>query len=413
MNENIIDVLLQRFETVTTAAFATVGNATMGILWMLAGIAVALAVVFNMFGGKTPWMALFSKVIMIGFFSWLVMAWPEVIKQVQETFIQVGLMSGGSSMSAEDFMSPSKIAEFGDEVAGLLFKAADDIEFGFSFRDGFSGSVSEWIAYTLAAWVTKFGYWLTALMVFASLIIFFVSSVISLFLVAFMVFAGTAWIGRGALGWLVSAGTMLMALAAVSSIMVPIFKGLTIDEVDQYAANQALLAALAMIVLVIAAGAIARGIGNGVATFGMGAAVSTAASAAVVTGAAVAGTAMLGGAAARAATSQMQAARVASAAGPKLSMNSPASYMKAGKIEDASLKGRAAAAGRAHSAAQSSQSTSVSASASQPASRGLKQIANRPALAAPNMSMVGSIMMARAAVPEIADEGPSLQPTNI
>lgn len=391
MNENIIDALLNRFETATAAGYANIIPPTLGILWMLAGIALALAVVFNMFGGRTPWVPLFTKAVLIGFFSWLVQNWAAVIDQVQHTFISVGLMAGGSSMTASDFMSPSKIAEYGDELAGVFFAAAADVSPSFSFMSGTSGSIGEWLGFYLAGWGVTFGYWLTALMVFASQVVFHVTGVLSLFMLAFMAFTGTAFIGRGAIGWLVSAGTMLMAMAAITSIMVPVVEGLAFDTVDEWAARQAILASLVMIALVVASGAIARAFGNGVATMGMGAALGTGAGAAIATGAVAAGGAMLAAPAARAAMSQMNAAIASRFPNSIAAVSAKSVPFGGGSIGIASPTN----------------------TANKPAisNKGIQQLTSRNAL--PTPSAVSSIMIARSAIPEVADDGPNMQPTNV
>lgn len=403
--ENVLDVLLQRFDAATQAAYVNVGGATVSILWMLAGIAVALSIVFNMFGGKTPWMALFSKFILIGFFAWLVEAWPAVVDQIQGTFIQVGNMAGGSTV---DFSKPSAVSAHGSEVAGVFFKAAREVPF--SLWD-MGTWVNGFVAFFLAGWAIQLGYWVAAIMLAVSQVFFSVASIAALFMTAFMVFTGTAWMGRGALGTLVSRGLSLMMLAVILSISTPVFNAIAYDTADAYAANQAILSSLVMLVLVFGSNAIARSVGNGVASWGMGSALSTAGAAAVGVGAVAAGAAMVAGPAARAALGQMSASQAASAAGPKIAMNASSSYTTAGKIEDMSLKGRTASTSRpSFSASPEASSSGNAASGSQVSSRGIKQLqAARPAMP----SAVSSILIARAAVPEIADEGASLQPSNV
>ncbi|TVR95796.1 MAG: hypothetical protein EA406_13315 [Rhodospirillales bacterium] len=393
MDQNdILDQVILQFQNVIANAYGLLLPDAMWLFNTLAAIGLCLVIVMLMLAGQSPWVPLLRKVLVLGFFAWLMGNWGAVTDQVMQSFIGLGLQAGGSTMSPAEFMRPSMINRAGEELATPLFVAASQ---QLTWSNAFSsGALDTWLGFTVAGWMVRIAFYILAIAVFLSLVGFLLSTAVALPLLAFSAFAGTAWIAKGALGLIVSSSVYMMTFAAIASLTSPLMTSLAVaPNPDIAIAGQAVLSALMVLGLIWFAGRIAAAVASGGVALGLSQGVAAAGSAAVV-GAATVGAAALATPAAR---DTITRANATFAAG-----GSPAPGLMWNK--------RAGAAGVA-SGAKAPAGAGALASGDAPSGRAAQMLEDRRSRALP--SPTTAVFLAKAAVPEGGDVSPNMQPSNI
>ena len=262
--------------------------------------------------------SLVRKILLVGFFAFLVAHWPILTKTVVNGFAALGLKAGGGGMSVSTFTtSPSQIVMAGIKVIAGLMQDVKKISPGpiefFAHIDVVAMAIVAAVGILIA-------FVILAVEIVVTIIEFHIVTLVAFVTVPFGVLTQTSFMSERAIGYVVSVGIKLMALAIVVSLGTTVFDNYTVSPDPGIGEDVGLLlAAVVMVMLALKIPAIAAALVSGGPQLNAGGALMGAAG--VAAGVAGAGLAMraVGGAVASgwaAGGGQVAAARSAAAAIP-------------------------------------------------------------------------------------------------
>ncbi len=305
----VLDDFLARFESQVDSGFGLIQGNVQGVFAVLVVISIGLsALLWAVDENQNVPAALIRKVLLFGFFAWLITSWHNLSLTVVNGFAALGLKAGGGGMSLSDLMqSPSNVVTDGLNVAFSLL-----LYIGRLARDGAGTGFFTHFDAILVAAVAAIGIILAFLIlgieITVTIIEFHIVTLIAFVTVPFGILTQTAFMSERAIGYVVSVGAKLMAIGLIVSIGEQIFTTYTVSADPTWQEDCGLLlAAICMVMLALKIPAIAGALISGGPQLNAGSAVAGAAGlAAGVGGLALAGRmaagAVAAGAGARAAS---------------------------------------------------------------------------------------------------------------
>jgi type IV secretion system protein TrbL len=323
----VLDDFLNKFRAQVDAGFGLIAgdvSATLGTLVVISIVITALLWAID--ENQNVLASLVRKVLLVGFFAWLVSQWPTLTKTVVNGFAALGLKAGGGAMTVTTFTtSPSQIVMAGINVISGLMQYVKKISPGpiefFAHIDVVAMAIVAAIGILIA-------FVILAVEIVVTIIEFHIVTLVAFVTVPFGVLTQTAFMSERAIGYVVSVGIKLMALAIVVSLGTTVFDNYTVSPDPGIGEDVGLLlAAVVMVMLALKIPSIAAALISGGPQLNAGGAVMGAAGvAAGVAGGALAmralGGAVAGGWAAGGA--QVAAARSAAGAIPPPGSTPPA-----------------------------------------------------------------------------------------
>lgn len=219
METAAINSALDRFLGMTDQGFGLIQGDVGFVLNTLIVISITLAGVNWALKGEAPIAPFFSKILFIGFFSFLVQNWKEIAGAINESGAMLGLRAGGSSLSLAELHNPAGLAERGKALFGRVIELND----GLNFLVDFPTMLTIWVA----ALAILLAFFVLALQIFVQLISFKLGSLAAFVAVPWGVFSGTAWVAERPLGWVASSAMRLFLLAFVVSFAINFVDGLS------------------------------------------------------------------------------------------------------------------------------------------------------------------------------------------
>jgi type IV secretion system protein TrbL len=234
-----------------------------------------------------------SKILIIGFFIWLINDYPMIVESLIEGFVYMGLKASGDNITIQHFFDPSLIASYGIEVTAPILD-----------------EVSVWqplqaIVAGISSLIILLCYFIIAIQITVAVLEFYISAVLALVLIPFGVLKKTSFLGEKAIGAVISQGVKLMVLAFVMGIISPILSSMPIPK-DGMGLNEIfslVFMCLFFVMIVWQAPAIAAGLMSGAPTLNAGTAVASAGAGGAAIGAAAMTASSGAGGAMKAATS--------------------------------------------------------------------------------------------------------------
>jgi type IV secretion system protein TrbL len=312
----VLDDFLNKFKTQVDAGFGLIQGDVSGVLATLVTISIVItAVLWAIDETQNVLASLVRKVLLVGFFAWLVAQWHTLSTTVVNGFAALGLKAGGGAMSVSTFTtSPSQIVMAGIKVIQGLLQyvqkiAPGPIEF-FAHIDVVAMALVAAIGILIA-------FVILAVEIVVTIIEFHIVTLVAFVTVPFGVLSQTAFMSERAIGYVVSVGIKLMALAIVVSLGASVFDTYTVSANPGIGEDVGLLlAAVVMVMLALKIPAIAGALISGGPQLNAGSAVMGAAGvAAGVAGGALAARALGGAVAGGWAAGGAQVAAARSAAG--------------------------------------------------------------------------------------------------
>ena len=275
----LINQFLARIFGAIDSGFGLIAGDVNHLFNMLIILNIVLAGLWWAYGARDAIEGLLRRVLMIGFFAFVLTNWAALTDMVFNSFALLGLKAGGDRLSLAEFMNPGRVALLGVDIV---------TEFGEKI-----GALSLWDAFfttallTLAAIVVLAAFFVIAIQIFVSLIVFKISALAAFVLVPFAIFSKTSFIAERPLGYVVSGGVRLFIIAALVSLSYDLFANIQLTQlaIDQVAGIA--LGAIALAVLSFVAPRIAGDIISGGPSLGGGTALAGAAAGAMVAGAGV------------------------------------------------------------------------------------------------------------------------------
>lgn len=213
--------------------------------------------------------SLMRRFLFISFVLFLIQEFPTLVDTVSESFIQLGIKAGGSTISRQRILDPGQVATIGWESAELLWKEARDLT---GPIDTLS-NIFEIVVLFVSGVVVLLAHLAIALQVFIAFISLKLGSLVCYVLLPFAVFQGTAFIIERPLGWLIGLCVRLMLIALVVSAAHSLFAQLTVGDPQDVQLREAIALAFGagiLWVMTFLASRLANDLVSGVPSLGLG-----------------------------------------------------------------------------------------------------------------------------------------------
>ncbi|WP_186119516.1 P-type conjugative transfer protein TrbL [Burkholderia gladioli] len=351
MNDlSVIDQFLAVFSQYIDSGFGLLHGEVAYLSATLIVIDMTLAGLFWAMGGEEVLAKLIRKTLYVGAFAYIIGNFNTLAGIVFRSFVGLGLLATGSSLSISNFLQPGRLAAVGVQAGQPILQQVGTMSNGITAV--FSNI--DMIVILLLAWViVVISFFILAVQLFVTLIEFKLTTLAGFVLVPFALWNKTAFLAEKVLGNVVSSGIKVLVLAVIVGIGSTIFGQFQTPAGADPSLNHALaimLASLTMLGLGIFGPGIATGLVSGAPQLGAGAAAGTALG---VAGLAVAGGAAVATGGAAVAAGARLAAR--GAVGTARAAGGAASAYRAGATASGATGARAFGAGMANVARSGAQ----------------------------------------------------------
>jgi type IV secretion system protein TrbL len=304
--------LMSVFSNTVTAGFAALTGPVNSIFGLMIALVVAMTgIQWAVSSNRDALAGAFSKILLIGAFAYIINDWQGLSETIFAGFLQLGLTAGGGTISSADFLNPGAVIETGWQIVKALGDAPTTTEDPLDVI----GNLIDAIIIGISMLGIMVAFAILALQIIVTLLEFKIVTLGGFILLPFGILSKTAFMAERPLGYVVSSGLKVLALAIVVSGAQAVFAQLTPSpEPDIYEAMTILTAAIILAMLSLFAPNLAAALVSGGPALGAGAL--------AVGGLAVGGAA--GVAAAGIAGAGAAAAGGASGAGSKIASSSKA-----------------------------------------------------------------------------------------
>jgi len=305
-NADTANDLMIAFSNTVSAGFDALSGAVDGVFALMIALVVALTgIQWALSPNREVLAAAFGKVLLIGFFAYLINDWRQLSETIQVGFIQLGLSAGGGALSEAEFLNPGAVLEQGWRIVKALGEAPAPVENPLDVM----GNLTDALILGLAMIGIMLAFVVLALQIIVTLLEFKIVTLGGFVLLPFGIWSKSAFLAERPLGFVASSGLKVLALAIVVSGARSVFDQLQPTEnPDLYEALAILAASILLAMLAIFIPSLAAALVTGGPALGAGAAATGALAVAGGGALAVAGAARLGGMGARIAESARAAA---------------------------------------------------------------------------------------------------------
>jgi type IV secretion system protein TrbL len=334
--------LMAVFSNTITSGFAALVGPVNGIFGLMIALVVAMTgIQWAVSSNRDALAGAFSKILLIGTFAYIINDWQGLSETIFAGFLQLGLTAGGGSISSADFLNPGSVIETGWQIVKALGDAPTTTENPLDVI----GNLIDAIIIGISMLGIMVAFAILALQIIVTLLEFKIVTLGGFILLPFGILSKTAFMAERPLGYVVSSGLKVLALAIVISGAQAVFAQLTPSgEPDIYEAMTILTAAIILAMLSLFAPNLAAALVSGGPALGAGALAVGGLAVGGAAGVAAAGIAGAGAAAAGGASkiaSSSKAAAGASAGKPPSGPSGPSPSSAAGSAGSGSRNGGA------------------------------------------------------------------------
>lgn len=224
-----LDEFIRRFTTQIDSGFGIISGEVQAVLGTLVVISIVLtAILWAIDETQNVVAALVRKILLVGFFAWLVGNWHSLSMTVVNGFGQLGLRASGGG-SVDDFMNSPTVAV--DAGMQIVVKLMDYIGEMAKQNGGFGAlqNIDVIIVAAVAAIGILLAFIILAIEVAITIIEFHLVTLIAFVTVPFGVLSQTSFLAERAIGYVISVGLKFMALAVILGIGINIFQQFTLS----------------------------------------------------------------------------------------------------------------------------------------------------------------------------------------
>ena len=310
--------LMAVFSNTVSAGFSALQGPVNGVFGLMIVLVVALTgIQWALSSNREVLASGFGKILLIGAFAWLINDWQALSETLYAGFLELGLTAGGGDLSRGDFLNPGAILAEGWRIVKALGDTPTPVENPLDI----AGNLTDALILGLAMIGIMLAFAVLALQIIVSLVEFKIVTLGGFILLPFGIWSKSAFLAERPLGYVVSSGLKVLALAIVVSGARTVFDQLQpSSNPDIYEALTILVASILLAMLALFIPNLASALVTGGPALGAGALITgglAVGGAGLLTGAGMVGA---GGAAARLAGP----ARAASGAGAGRSASPPA-----------------------------------------------------------------------------------------
>ncbi len=278
MEFNTLTNTLNNFLAVFSLGYGNLWASTLWLFVTLLAIEICLFGLYFAFGAKN-YVDAFWRVIFIGFWWWIVNAFPALSTMVMDSFVAWGNTAGGGG--AANILDPSAIASLGAVAAVPIFDLMDSLG---------NFDIGKKLILSLLWLIVVLVFFIIAIQIFITMLEFYLMVALSSVLLPFGLLNKTKFLAEKALGGVISFGIKLMVLSFLMTVAQPILALAVLPPDPTYNDIMALILTVgAIAVLVWNAPGIAAGMLSGSPSLTAGTAVQGTAVGALAGSAAVAG----------------------------------------------------------------------------------------------------------------------------
>ena len=264
--------LMVVFSNTVSAGFDALQGSVNGVFGLLIVLVVALTgIQWALSSNREVLAAGFGKVLLIGAFAWLINDWQQLSETIYAGFLELGLTAGGGSLTREEFLNPGAILHQGWEIVKALGETPAPVNNPLDVM----GNMADALILSLAMIGIMLAFAILALQIIVSLLEFKIVTLGGFVLLPFGIWNKTAFLAERPLGYVVSSGLKVLALAIVVSGARTIFEQLQPSaNPDIYEALTILVASLLLAMLAIFIPNLASALVTGGPALGAGAALA-------------------------------------------------------------------------------------------------------------------------------------------
>lgn len=264
--------LMVVFSNTVSAGFDALSGPINGIFGLMIALVVALTgIQWALSPNRDLLAGGFAKVLTIGAFAWLINDWQALSETVYAGFLELGLTAGGGSLSREEFLNPGAVLAQGWEIVRALGETPAPVENPLDV----AGNLGDALILSLAMIGILLAFAVLALQIIVSLLEFKIVTLGGFVLLPFGIWSKSAFLAERPLGYVVSSGLKVLALAIVISGARTIFDQLQpTANPDIYEALAILVAALLLAMLALFIPNLASALVTGGPALGAGAALA-------------------------------------------------------------------------------------------------------------------------------------------
>ncbi|MDO9586748.1 MAG: type IV secretion system protein, partial [Brevundimonas sp.] len=208
---------------------------------------------------------------LIGAFAWLINDWQQLSETIYAGFIELGLTAGGGSLSRADFLNPGAILAQGWEIVKALGETPAPVDNPLDVV----GNMADALILGLAMIGIMLAFAVLALQIVVTLLEFKIVTLGGFVLLPFGIWNKSAFLAERPLGYVVSSGLKVLALAIVVSGARTIFDQLQPSaNPDIYEALSILVASILLAMLALFIPNLASALVTGGPALGAGAALA-------------------------------------------------------------------------------------------------------------------------------------------
>jgi type IV secretion system protein TrbL len=273
VDSGVSNDLMTAFSDTITAGFASVAGAVNALFALMIVLVVALTGIYwALSENRAALSSAFSKILLIGFFAYLINDWQALSETLYSGFIELGLMAGGGSISAAEFLNPGAVIETGWDIVNRLGEnpaheaGALDIV----------GNLIDGLMFALAMLGITIAFAILAIQIVMALIEFKIVTLAGFVLLPFGIWSKSAFMAERPPGYVVSSGLKVLAVALIVSGAQALFGRLIpSDEATIYEALTILTASMMLAMLAMFIPNVAASLITGGPTLGAGAAITS------------------------------------------------------------------------------------------------------------------------------------------
>ncbi|MCI0429692.1 MAG: P-type conjugative transfer protein TrbL [Rhodospirillales bacterium] len=262
----LINQFLARIFGAIDNGFGLIAGDVNHLFNMLIILNLVLAGLWWAYGARDAVEGLLRRVLMIGFFAFVLNNWAALSNIIFQSFALLGLKASGDRLSLAEFMNPGTVAHLGVQLVQQFGEKIGEL----SIWDAFFMTV----LLTLAAVIVLAAFFVIAIQIFVALVVFKISTLAAFTLIPFAIFSKTSFIAERPLGYIVSAGVRLFIIAALVSISYDLFSAIQLTGLSLEQTAGITLGAVALAVLSFVAPRIAGDIISGGPSLGGGTALA-------------------------------------------------------------------------------------------------------------------------------------------
>ena len=264
--------LMVVFSNTVSAGFDTLSGAVNGVFGLLIVLVVALTgIQWALSSNREVLAAGFGKVLLIGVFAWLINDWQALSETIYAGFLELGLVAGGGSLSRAEFLNPGAVLQQGWEIVKALGETPAPVDNPLDVV----GNMADALILGLAMIGILLAFAILALQIIVSLLEFKIVTLGGFILLPFGIWSKSAFLAERPLGYVVSSGLKVLALAIVVSGARTVFDQLQPStNPDIYEALTILVASMLLAMLAMFIPNLASALVTGGPTLGAGGALT-------------------------------------------------------------------------------------------------------------------------------------------